>query len=430
MRCFGVLMVCSCFFLAAEGKKLRKEEDLAVRFLASYEGLEQKEDNVVFSPYLLYAALLFFEKCSEDKTQDELQEILGGTDRQPVNAEWLKIYEAQEVIKKPSQRTIHLGNGVVIKEDIEEELLPRRKTIMSVTEGEQFSKSVRLLVLEKTMDWNVQLLSELENDFGLRLEAAEIMKKAEVERKRINKGLAERFSGFHEELISAQLMHSATRMAYVDALVFQAVWSDRFGEVEEALFQQSDGTQSKVPMMRQKKMMSYAERDSFQAVKLAAWAGDTSLSFGLILPKKAKKGQANASLFKEVLSLEKKEWSREMVKLTLPKFEIKKRSVNLIPSLKIMGLNHIFRKGEANFRTICPEDGEDLYLEALQQESSLNVHEGGFQVETSILGGVGYWGVTKKEPKVYEMALDRPFLYFIEDRKKKVTLLVGKIDRL
>jgi serpin B len=111
-------------------------------------------------------------------------------------------------------------------------------------------------------------------------------------------------------------------------------------------------------------------------------------------------------------------WKQGIV--VLPRFKLE-YGVELKQPLSAMGLRAAF--GEADFSAIA--DGH-LFISAVRQRAFVEVNEEGTEA-AAVTGMPQTRGIHRDPPKPFEMIVDRPFLFLIEDQVTEMILLKGVV---
>jgi serpin B len=106
--------------------------------------------------------------------------------------------------------------------------------------------------------------------------------------------------------------------------------------------------------------------------------------------------------------------------VVLPRFKLE-YGVELKQPLKALGMRAAF--GKADFSGIA--DGP-LFISAVRQRAFVEVNEEG--TEAAMVTGVPLTkGIHRDPPKPFQMIVDRPFLFLIEDQLTKMMLFMGVV---
>lgn len=238
----------------------------------------------------------------------------------------------------------------------------------------------------------------------------------------INNWVSDITNGKIKDIVEAPLDPDLVAIL-INAIYFKGDWLYQFDKKNTDMrpFYLSDGTETKAPLMRLNKKLSYLENDYFQAVSLP-YKGE-NLSMKVFLPKE----NLGFDEFLEMLTYENwDEWRGNFYKregtLLLPKFKLE-YEVELNDTLKKLGMETSFQKG-AEFTKMIRED-DPIWISKVKQKTFIDVNEKGIEaaaatsVEMVTESAVG-------EPPFY-MEVNRPFFIAITDDKSGAILFMGKI---
>ena len=215
-----------------------------------------------------------------------------------------------------------------------------------------------------------------------------------------------------------------TRVILANAIYFKGKWKDPFdkSQTKPRMFRLPNGESKQAPMMWQHRHFGYQENDDFQAVRLG-YAG-RHLEMIVFLPK------TNSNPKNILTKLSTGSWQDDILSqfadregtLVFPKFELK-YEVQLKDLLKALGMKSAFAM-DANFSAMADEP---LFVSEVKQKSFVEVNEEG-TVAAAVTGvHMTAIGVTRAPEKPFEMIVDRPFFFVIEDDKTQSILFMGVI---
>ena len=215
-----------------------------------------------------------------------------------------------------------------------------------------------------------------------------------------------------------------TRLFLANAVYFKGKWADPF-EVKatrDQSFYLRDGSRKNVPMMWKSKTFTYRRGTDYQAVRLPY--EDENLAMYVFLP------DTNSSPEKLLGLLNGRTWekvtkpgfSEKEGKLELPRFKVE-YSVTLNEPLQALGMKSAFDMKKADFSGIAPE----LYISTVLQKTFVEVKEEG--TEAAAVTGIAMsdHGMMMPLEKPFEMIVNRPFLFLIEDSKTGTILFIGTV---
>jgi len=214
-----------------------------------------------------------------------------------------------------------------------------------------------------------------------------------------------------------------TRLFLVNAVYFKGKWSDPFdaNDTKERPFHLRGGSQKVIPMMTRTKTFTYRRGTGYQAVRLP-YEGE-NLAMYVFLPDTNSSPEKLLSLMSGDVwqRITKPGFSENEGTVVLPKFKLE-YSVELNQPLQAMGMKTAFDPTNADFSGIAPQ----LYISAACQKTFVEVKEEG--TEAAAVTGIGVpmaVGIEIPPPNPFQMIVDRPFLFLIEDNQTGTILFMG-----
>ncbi len=87
-----------------------------------------------------------------------------------------------------------------------------------------------------------------------------------------------------------------------------------------------------------------------------------------------------------------------------------------------------FNRSQANFENMIIIEGEDVYISEVKHRTYIDVSERGTEAAAVTFVGMDAIGsMPFEEPERFEMVVNRPFFFTIDDREKNETLFMGVI---
>jgi serpin B len=222
--------------------------------------------------------------------------------------------------------------------------------------------------------------------------------------------------------IANGLINPLTELVLANAVYFKGKWQVPFDvkSTKDRLFHLRAGRQKQVPMMEQTRKFTYRHGTGYQAVRLPyqGWA----LAMYVFLP------DADSSPDKLIRIMTGDTWQRVTEPgfnkregtVVLPRFKLE-YGVELTRPLKALGMRAAF--GKADFSGIADLD---LFISAVRQQAFVQVNEEGTEA-AAVTAMAQSNGIEMKPPKPFQMIMDRPFLFLIEDQQTKTVLLMGVV---
>ncbi len=217
-----------------------------------------------------------------------------------------------------------------------------------------------------------------------------------------------------------------TRVILANAIYFKGKWERPFdGNLTKPhTFHLSNGGEKPAPMMRQRGRFSYQASDGYQAVRLPYAGG--RLQMYLFLPG------TNSSPTNLLADWNSETWRNKILPqftgregtLELPRFKIEYK-VALNDPLRELGMRQAFIPGAADFTSMA-DSREGLYVSEVWQKSFVDVNEEG--TEAAAVTGVRMTALAGMRPlQSFEMIVDRPFFFVIEDGQTQSILFMGLV---
>jgi serpin B len=222
--------------------------------------------------------------------------------------------------------------------------------------------------------------------------------------------------------IADGLINRLTELVLANAVYFKGKWEVPFEvkNTKDRAFHLRAGRQKEVPMMEQTRRFDYRRGTGYQAVRLPyqGWA----LGMYVFLP------DAGSSPEKLIGIMNGDTWQR----VTEPGFERKEGTVGwpsfkleygveLKEPLKALGMRAAF--GGADFSGISDRR---LFISALRQRAFVEVNEEGTEA-AAVTMMTQSKGMHMDPSKPFQMIVDRPFLFLIEDMRTRTILFIGVV---
>ncbi len=218
-------------------------------------------------------------------------------------------------------------------------------------------------------------------------------------------------------------------MVLANALYFNAVWESPFYPESNfaSNFANADKSQSRVILMKEGGYKNYLRCESFDLCEKQYGNGAFSMVF--LLP------HDQATLEGSISNLCQTNWAelnkqlkknRQLVQLSVPKFDLKGMDYDLKPTLQDMGMQIPFT-GLADFSNMCKDVA--LAISKVNQKTALMLNEQGTQA--AAITKIELFGINNAEsPKPIIFTLNRPFAFLIKENSTGCILFTGAIDKL
>jgi serpin B len=215
------------------------------------------------------------------------------------------------------------------------------------------------------------------------------------------------------------------RLFLANAVYFKGKWSDPFKaeDTQDRPFHLRGGGQKMIPMMSQSKTFTYRRGSGYQAVRLP-YEGE-NLAMYVFLPDPGSSPEKllkimNGDIWQRIT---KPGFSERAGTLVLPKFKLE-YGVELSGPLTSLGMKRAFDKNlQSDFSGIAPGVG----ISAALQKAFVEVNETG--TEAAAVTGIMMSDAAEPlaPPNPFEMIVDRPFLFLIEDHATGTILFIGVV---
>lgn len=213
-------------------------------------------------------------------------------------------------------------------------------------------------------------------------------------------------------------------MFLVNAIYFNADWKEPFDEevTQEKDFTLRDGSKVKANLMAIDSGFLYLEDDDVQAVELP-YGEESRYVMRVYLPREEKDiDNFVNSLTKEKLSEWKGYFSKREGYLELPKFKTE-YSKPLKDILKRLGVHKAFDPILANFDGIF----EGSFISEVVHKTYIDVSERGTEAAAVTMIGLNLSAMPEEPKDKFQMIVDRPFFFTIEDTRFGEILFMGSI---
>jgi serpin B len=240
----------------------------------------------------------------------------------------------------------------------------------------------------------------------------------------INAWANEKTHGKISRIADGMIDPKYTQLFLANAVYFKDKWAEPFDakDTKDRSFHLRGGSQKNVPMMTQTKTFTYRRGTGYQAVRLP-YEGE-NLAMYIFLPDTNSSpekllGIMNGDTWQQVT---KSGFSEKEGTVVLPKFKLE-YSVELKQPLQALGMKTAFGPLGADFSGIAPQ----LFISAVRQKTFVEVKEEGTEAAAVTGIAVEAGGMMMPPPNPFQMIMDRPFLFLIEDSQTGTILFMGVI---
>jgi serpin B len=220
-----------------------------------------------------------------------------------------------------------------------------------------------------------------------------------------------------------QRFNPLTVLLVINAIYFKGMWMEPFKRynTKERDFALLTGENKRTPMMSQTDGYSYYEDHNYQAIRLPyrGW----NLSMTIFLPSRGTPLESFPLLDKW------QEWRTcgdyRKGTLVLPRFKVEYK-VTLNDALKALGMTEAFSLEDADFSQMAKvPKGWNIYLSEIKHKTFVEVNEEG--TEAAAVTYEDLDGCLANPIPPFEMIVDHPFLFTIQDDGTGTVLFIGAI---
>ena len=344
--------------------------------------------NTVISPLSIKIAMAMAAEGASGNTLTEIQEILGideGTK--------LEVKELIEQIENDEDIVFDIANSFWGKEGLEFD--PEYITILE----QYYSAEV------DEVDFTDLATNKLLNDW-----------------------VSENTNDKIKTIVSKEETLRSYVAVLINAIYFNAKWSLQFDEedTQKDNFSVLDGSTTEVDLMYLDSDFNYYEDEEIQAISLP-YGESEKYAMKVYLPK----AEIDFVDFITSLNAEKLfEWnegfSYEEGIIKLPKFKIECSNNGFVDILRELGIKDAFIPGTADFSKMTASRKSDVYIDKIIHKTYIDVTEEG--TEAAAVTGIFMAGTSApSEEQPFNMIVNRPFLFIIEDTEDGNILFMGAI---
>lgn len=264
-------------------------------------------------------------------------------------------------------------------------------------------------------------LNALSLNYGAGMQTVDYAK-SEDARQTINDWVANQTADKIKDLIPEGVLNEMTRLVLTNAIYFNAAWMIPFEKdaTKEDSFHLLNGSEVKVPMMRQTESFGYYKGEDFKAVEL--FYEGRQLSMVILMPDEGKLPDFEKSLTEAGLQKILDQLAMERIDLSLPKFKVDS-SFGLADQLAALGMPDAFDVAKADFSGMTGKP--DLYITNVVHKAFVDVNEAGTEAAAATGVIMGLKSMPTGEP--VRLQIDHPFLFLIRDSETGALLFLGRV---
>ncbi|XP_059620814.1 serine protease inhibitor 88Ea-like [Phlebotomus argentipes] len=347
-------------------------------------------ENVFFSPYSTYHALLLAYFGARNQTETGLKKVL--------NLEWADSkFDVMQAYR------------------IETQQRARRSQNSSV----DFTSADRLFFAPK-----VEVKDCMKDIFHDEIETLDYEKDPELARLTINKWVENVTKENIKEILVPGSLSAQTTVVLANAAYFKGSWASKFeaDKTQKEIFYSSSEKQTFVDMMNKKGYFNHALNEHLGAHVLEIpYEGDgTEISCVILLPPFTPNGLDDvlSKLTPESLQRALDDGTSREVELKLPKFSFEKK-YELVPILEQMQVGDLFQSTSnlAGF-----SDSHKIQLDDAVHQAKIDVDEEG---STAAAATVLFSFRSSRPLDPLQFYCNHPFLFLIYDHRSRAVLFAG-----
>ena len=357
-----------------------------------YKQLAGEGENIFYSPYSIYMALLMTYAGAAGDTASQMESTL----HLP--------YSQEEVHAVMNALNLQLKANSIVDD----------KPAFTLNIVNQLWGQAGYAFLP-------EFLNTLSQNYNAGLKTVDFAADPEGARELINLWVEAQTNEKIRDLIPEGVLNELTRLVITNAVYFKAAWLSPFdpANTKNGSFTLLDGTQADVPMMHQSSSMRAYVSQDVQAVELPYEGGTYSMV--ALMPTAGNLDTFEQSLTAESLQDILNQLERASVTLSMPKFKFD-AAFALNDALEGMGMTDAFDPMKANFSGM---DGTtSLYISSALHKAFVDVNEEGTEAAAATAVAIG---LTSAPGQSYTITLDRPFLFLIRDNATGTLLFVGRM---
>lgn len=350
-------------------------------FEMSFLKLENKKENIVYSPLSIKTALKMLEEGANGKTKEEVANVIKG----------------EEIVQyEPKEEKISFANGMFVRDTYEENI------------KEEYKKTLEKYKAEIKVD-------SFENANN------------------INEWIKEKTLGIIVNMIEDTAVQDPDlKLVLLNALAIDLDWKIQFDptETHSREFTLDDGSKINAEMMSMDTNSLYIKYNNEHNVTAVSMeledVDDTVLEFIAIMPDEPLdeyiKEFDMKKLEDEISNLKDASNSKREIEIVIPKFKYS-YSLDFKKDLMNLGINDAFSKDKADLKGIA-DVIDNLYISEALHKADVEFSETGIKAAAVTALFARDEAIMLKENPI-EIVFDKPFIYFIRDSKNGEVWFVG-----
>lgn len=343
-------------------------------------------DNTLLSPYSIFTALTLAYQGGGGNTAEEMARMLGieNIGKGPANASVRTLYtllgDAGSGVRLNSANSVWYRKGMEIKDSF---------------------------------------IRTAKDSYHADVQAVDFAEKGTV--KKINDWVSRHTRGKIPGVLD-QAPSPDTLAMLLNTVYFNGAWQSPFDpkDTQDGKFTLGDQTTKQVPMMRRSGMFEYKQTPEAQAIRLPY--GDGRLNMLIVLPAGGHSLADVMNTTRKAPSIWQARFDHASGEIRLPRFKAE-TSRELSDALVAMGMKQAFDPAAADFTAMS--GAKPLFVSSVLHKMVLDVNEKG--TEAAAVTEMGMAGSAPPTDR-FEMNVDHPFFFCIEDGQTGLWLFMGTIE--
>ncbi|XP_045471064.1 serine protease inhibitor 88Ea-like isoform X1 [Harmonia axyridis] len=368
------------------------QQDFSLALLNAINKLSP-DDNLFFSPYSTYHALLIAFFLAGNQTEKFLRTTLRLDNSQTKN----DIYLAYKLDKL-------------------------RTNFTSLQAAYEFTSANKIFVGD-----DVPVRDCILDLFQDEITITKFRTDAEAARNRINQWVEDRTNRMIKNLLPPGSVDQLTDLVLVNAAYFKGMWLKKFNpaETRQEIFYVSPTKQIMVDMMHLEGTFNYEVSETLGAHILEMPYKGEDISMYILLPPFSKTNRAlENTLSKLTLQefnniVEGKNSFSHTVQVSLPKFSLE-QTIELVPILETLGIGNLF-KADVDLSSLSTKKRVTLDRGIHKARIILNENGAEAAAATALIG----WRIMEDIDEKTEFKCNRPFIFIIFNKERKTVLFTG-----
>ncbi|MCF8231746.1 MAG: serpin family protein [Bacteroidales bacterium] len=216
------------------------------------------------------------------------------------------------------------------------------------------------------------------------------------------------------------------QMLYLlNATYFKGNWKNDFNKSKttESTFFLENGTSKSISMMWQKADLKYYDNNQFQLVELPY--ENKNYCMYILLP------DSDVKLERVIDSLNYKSWHsykeslsmKRNINFGMPRFQCE-HSVGMKDLVSGMGLEKLFHQSKADLSGISDQQ---VAISEMMHKAAIDVDEEGTEASAATSLAISFTTLVEDNP--FNLIVNRPFIFAIEEKRSNTLLFIGKMTR-